>query len=167
MVSEDPRAWAYALQGLDLALQRHDEVRRQRDPARAYSSAVEAVWWVCACDEQLSGDNRRSPYAVKRDADDDGRVVEGLRWVRDRHTHQLPVTSGLVLRDFRGEGPRYVSSAMPVWSTTESVRTDEGHDARKPHLRKAYADHVADRDTLAVLRQAQRWLQRSTWSQGA
>ena len=48
----------------------------QRDPVPTRVPAAEAVWWVCACDEQLSS-SKDDRYVEARNADDDGRTGKG------------------------------------------------------------------------------------------
>lgn len=53
----------------------------------AYAAAGEALFWACVCDEgfeSLLGDR----YANARDQDYEGRVLRGIRWARNRMTHQ-------------------------------------------------------------------------------
>lgn len=157
----DPSAFSYGLQGLDRAITRHSQARQKRDLIGAYVSAAEGVWWICACDEQLSGSRTKGPYALARDSGPDGQVVPGLRWVRDRHSHRLPITTGKDDRGFFDPHPGgvlYIASSQYVWKRVERVRTSDRHDARDPDRRQAYAKYVSERDTLAVLQQAQRWL---------
>lgn len=121
------------------------------------------MWWVCAADEQLSRGKASGTYARDRDEDEDGRVVEGLRWVRDRHSHQLPITTGEDDRGFFDPPPGgmfWIASDDYVWKRVERVRSSPKHEANQPGRRLAYAQHVAEQDTLAVLQRAQRWLRR-------
>lgn len=162
----DPEALRSALEALAPTLERHEQARQARDWLRIYASAAEAVWWLCAVDEHLGGNRKQpTPYARARDADPDGQCIDGLRWVRDRHTHQLPITTGGDTRnmfDTRGRGVIYIASSRAILCRrVEDVRSNAKRDAVQPGLRQRqiYADRVSERDTLAVRRGAQRWLQ--------
>jgi hypothetical protein len=52
-------------------------------------SVAEFVFWACALDERL-GKPDPMAYAKRRNADEHGQVLLGLRYVRDRHLHQWP-----------------------------------------------------------------------------
>ncbi len=51
----------------------------------------EATMWVTALNDQLEAFYGQS-YKTARGQDRFGMVVTGVRWARNRHVHQLPVT---------------------------------------------------------------------------
>ena len=53
------------------------------------------VFWACALDERLCTTD--PAYVARRDADERGQVLLALRFVRDRHTHQVAITTSLEL----------------------------------------------------------------------
>ena len=131
----------------------------------AFASAAETVWWVCAIDEQLDGNggSRRqvTQYARERDADDNGKVIPGLRWVRDRHTHQLPLTTERDETPFlnSGRGVIFISPGF-IWRPTAAIRTSDRNDGRG-----VYEQHIAGRKRSGALYAACRWLQSRTGQQ--
>ena len=90
MTDEIDRALRRGEAGLREAFARYTIARRARLDDHASNAAVEAAMWVTALDdlrEQTSGDVGR--YRARRDADDNGCVVLGLRWVRNHGVHAL------------------------------------------------------------------------------
>jgi hypothetical protein len=51
------------------------------------------VFWACALDERLSEID--PAYEARRDGDEHGQVLPALRFARDRHTHQVAITTSL------------------------------------------------------------------------
>ena len=67
-------------------------------------SVVEFVFWACALDERLS---KTDPaYAAHRDADEHGQILPALRFARDRHTHQVAITTSLEFMFERSSDPK-------------------------------------------------------------
>lgn len=62
------------------------------DAFATWTAAVEAVWWVAALDDLLDEIVGKTAYRAARAADDCGRVVLGLRWLRHLHIHEIAVT---------------------------------------------------------------------------
>jgi hypothetical protein len=160
-----------ALQALDLAFERHGEARPSNSRLAVWASAAECVWWICAIDEQLAGMERpavrsaqqrtrgpASEYEQARDADDRGRCIPGLRWVRDRHSHQLPITSELDDTPFftpaGGAGVLHISAGF-IWRPAEDLPDPED---RHPKRREAYSRHVAGMKTSLPLHMGREWL---------
>ena len=56
----------------------------------AYAAVGEALFWACVCDEGYES-LLATRYTEARTADYEGRVLRGVRWVRNRTTHQRAV----------------------------------------------------------------------------
>ena len=84
------RAMHWAYRAITAAAARGEA---NRDDAFAtWTAAVEAVWWVAALDDLLDTVVGKKEYRPARDADDCGRVVLGLRWLRHLHIHEVAIT---------------------------------------------------------------------------
>jgi hypothetical protein len=68
----------------------------------AGAAVAEFVSWACALDEKMEAD---PAYAARRDADKQGQVLLALRFVRDRHAHQVAVTTSLEIMFERSSDP--------------------------------------------------------------
>jgi hypothetical protein len=88
---DDVHRLKLALIGFRKAKARHEADRTPRDVSQAYISMFEATMWISALDQQLCSFYGGS-YKRARDQDEYGAVVNAVRWARDRHAHQLPVT---------------------------------------------------------------------------
>ena len=75
-------------------------------------SVAEFVFWACALDERLCKTD--SKYAARRDRDEHGHVLRGLRFIRDRHTHQVAVTTSLEFMFERSSDPMAQSIASQL-----------------------------------------------------
>jgi hypothetical protein len=65
-----------------------ERLSRHRSRQDLAAAAIgDFVNWACALDERL--DNTDATYAARRDADDDGRVLPALRFVRDRQKQRM------------------------------------------------------------------------------
>lgn len=76
-----------ALKGFTLARQRYEDYRPHRGVDEAFIPLSEALWWSMSIDEgfvALDGDD----YRQARDADQDGRILRGIRYARNRTGHQ-------------------------------------------------------------------------------
>jgi hypothetical protein len=85
------------------------------DAFATWTAAVEAVWWVAALDDLLDEIVGKTAYRAARAADDCGRVVLGLRWLRHLHIHEIMVTGtgGPKRPFFPPPGASYVLSISP------------------------------------------------------
>ena len=94
-----------------------------------WSAAVEATWWVAALDESFGdkgGFTYTPGYAEVRDRDSAGRTVRAMRWLRNRHAHEITVTGrGGPKPDFYG-GPAdsYVFFISPAnrWKRSSEIK---------------------------------------------
>jgi hypothetical protein len=155
--TDDPATLDMAVKSLALALHRHDEARQRMVLLDAFASAAETVWWICAIDEQLGG--KGSQYAAARDADDAGRYIAGLRWVRNRHTHQLPITTEEDTTPFfASRGADYLLFVSPgfIWRPSVDIRGNPDRDDR----REIYDELMAGIKTSLPLHNACAWLER-------
>jgi len=71
----------------------------------------EATMWVTAINDQLDVLYGTS-YREARDQDRYGIVVPGVRWARNRHAHQLPVTLDEDQTPFFGGGKGIISLSV-------------------------------------------------------
>jgi hypothetical protein len=160
---DDITTLSWALAALRSANERHRAIREQFDGDDAvvrpvvYASLAEATWWISALDERLSR-HHRPGYATLRDKHDLGGAVRGVRWARDRHSHQLGHTTGGDDRGFhdpeRG-GVLYISRGFTWRPAAEIAAAEPGFDFRK--RRDDYEAHVAGRSSLQPLARAAGW----------
>ncbi|MGW1617767.1 hypothetical protein [Streptomyces sp. NPDC002172] len=87
-MTEPPDMLSVALHGFHLARQRYlNDLGSGHPEEQLIISAMEVIYWSCTLDEQLE---RRDP--VYRDSGEYGRsVMKGVRYARNRGTHQLPM----------------------------------------------------------------------------
>lgn len=88
---EETHALSLALKAFRASKQRHRACWEDRNLDDSYITLVEALTWICAIDEQHVAFFGNS-YTVARNADESGSIIPGVRWARDRHLHQLPIT---------------------------------------------------------------------------
>jgi hypothetical protein len=108
---DERKALRWALAALRTALEKHEAARhRPLNEAAwvaAFSSMAEASCWIAALDECLCtyhdgglGKKGSGHFAGLRNANDRGKYIEGLLWARDRHMHQLGLTTARDTSDF-------------------------------------------------------------------
>jgi len=160
-----------AVIGLRAGLQRCLSAYRDTIPNQELAAAAIAdfVNWACALDERL--DNTDATYAARRDADDDGRVLPALRFVRDRQRHQLAVTSSLVfLIQWPEKNPKpAVTRTRIYWRPVDGLtEPNNGHDAiiRYVTLRAAYEDQLEGREPPLAMAAAIRFLSQEVDARG-
>lgn len=167
--TETRRALGWTMRAFGVAWERVHE--HDTSAFHTWTAAVEAVWWLVAIDEALDG--QIGPrYRAVRDQDDDGRVMQGLRWLRHQHAHQVVVTgSGGPMVDAFGrdrpDGPEpgvalYLSPDY-CWRTAEAICGEDGKDRAD---RAAYEAHVAGRPLQTPLLRASDWLNRAAVASG-
>lgn len=135
-----------------------DSARRKRLLSCAVA-ATEALHWACALDEQLGRDD--AGYKTRRDAGDEGRVLPGLRHVRDKAMHQVVVGTSEDTRSFfkPRRGVLHIASSFPIWTPTAILPSPaKGH--HHPQREKSYDDFVAERGAWKPLFEALRFLTR-------
>lgn len=155
----DSEAWAFGLRGLRDACQRHEVAQECRDLSAAYVSGVEGVWWVSTLDEALGGNtSKANDYKHARDADPNGLVVLGLRWLRNRHSHQLPLTAAFDDTPFFGSGRGIIALSKGFyWRPSDEIDPERIRMDR----RDIYDAHVAGNNSGKSLALALRWLEQA------
>lgn len=167
--ADDPDALGVGLQALNAAMDRLETAAPSRDLPSVFAAAAEAVWWICSLDENLNGgDNKTTTeYAEARDAEhSDGRCIPGLRWVRDRHTHQMFLSSrwnpDFYLDPRPGAGMYVPAGGLVVWRLAELIypqgQVPEQRRKRDARLRPVYVECVQDSAIVEPLQRATRWL---------
>lgn len=130
------------------------------------TSAVDFTNRACALEERLreTAPDGEPAFQQRRDADADGVVLEGLRFVRDRHMHQLVLSAVRDSADFFGTFPPQLSAGI-VWRSVVEIPepADASRRTKKYSVRRtAYEDHLQNRPTWLALRSALRWLTAET-----
>jgi hypothetical protein len=127
------------------------------------------VNWACALDERLDQSDRT--YAARRAADDDGRVLPALRFVRDRQRHQLAVTSTLVFMvQWSDLNPKpAITRTRIYWRPLEGITEPvNGHETihRYVTLRAAYEEQLEGREPPLAMAAALRFLSQEVDARG-
>lgn len=150
--------WSY--NNMFAAFRRHESSRK--DAAGAWAAAVESVWWALTIDESLERAIGKNPYRASRNADRYGQVVDGLRWLRNRHAHEVVVTmSGPPARNFLDPPPGgivYITRSLR-WKPSEGIHAVDprAKDAPGRTLQESYDLHVANRSVAATTDAAANW----------
>jgi hypothetical protein len=127
------------------------------------------VNWACALDERL--DNTNATYAARRDADDDGRVLPALRFVRDRLRHRMAVTSSLVfLVQWSDMNPKpAITRTRIYWRPLDGLTEPiDGHEpiSRYVTLRAVFEDQLEGREPPLAMAAALRCLGQEVEARG-
>jgi hypothetical protein len=125
-------------------------------------TAVNFMDWACALDELFAGPDRKdhrptdrqADYRVRRAADRRGPLLVGLRYVRDRHMHQVVVSagSGFQVR-FGGEAPPTIGPDA-LWRKADDIGdATDGRQTKEPYLsrRAAYVERMEWQSTQSTL----------------
>jgi hypothetical protein len=119
-------------------------------------SVVEFVNWACALDDLLRSTD--STYKHRRDQDEYGRlIIPALQFVRDRHMHQVVVSSNLVFTlGFSSDEsvPPALTAAKIYWRPVDEIRepTDGRQDTPVYQARRAaYVEHLERREPPLAL----------------
>jgi hypothetical protein len=160
-----------AVIGLRAGLQLCLSAYRSTIPDQELAAAAigDFVKWACALDERL--DNTDEGYAARRDADDDGRVLPALHFVRDRLRHRMVVTSSLVfLVQWSDVSPKpAITRTRLYWRPLEGLPEPLlGHEAiiRYVNLRAVYEDQLEGREPLLAMAAALRFLSQEVEARG-
>jgi hypothetical protein len=153
---DDVHRLKLALIGFRLAKSRHEADRTARDVSRAYISMFEATIWTSALDQQLCTFYGGS-YKRARDQDECGVVVNAVRWARDRHAHQLPVTLNEDPTPFLGGNffPLKLSLGVRWREFSELPPAEERY--RNPAGELAYRKHLEGHNSGKTLEKCDRW----------
>lgn len=158
-IAERPEAMALAHRGLTGATWRTLDSARRKHLLSCAVAATEALHWACALDEQLS--KEVAGYDSRRDQDDEGRVLPGLRHLRDRAMHQDIVGTAQDTRSFYKprRGLFHIASSFPIWTPAAALpRPAKGH--HHAERESAYEECVAERGAWKPLFEALRFLTR-------
>jgi hypothetical protein len=126
-------------------------------------SVVEFVVWACVLDERLLKTDPK--YAARRDADEHGQVLPALRFARDRHMHQVAVTTSLEIMFERSDpnGPADRITVTNRWRPLDGITEPTGRRLRDPEYiarRDAYERRLEGRWPGLALRSALDFLNR-------
>ena len=83
---DDDAAFRRGQVGLREAMARFEQTLQVQLIDHTAIAAAEATLWACSLDELRW---TRDGYEQARDADLDGRVLNGLRWARNQGAHQI------------------------------------------------------------------------------
>jgi hypothetical protein len=158
-IADRPEAMALAHRGLTGASWRTLDAARRKQLLSCAVAATEALHWACSLDEQLGKDD--TGYAARRAPDDEGRVLPGLRHVRDRAMHQVVVGTSQDTRSFYKprRGVLHIASSYPIWTPRSTLpKPAKGH--HHPDRENSYEDYVAERGAWKPLFEALRFLTR-------
>lgn len=174
----DPAAVRLAVLAMRNAYGRHWQARSDHDRDAIATTAVDFLSWACSLDGLLRDTTARLGFATEeaaqdaykahRDADEEGRVVPGLRHVRDRHMHQVIVSTVLDRAKFFGRFPPQLSSGT-VWRPVEELGEPSAKIQKRPDYwpqREAYRLHLQNRPPWVSLRAALRWITREVEGRG-
>jgi hypothetical protein len=157
--SDDIQRLRFALIAFREAKSRHAVARQASDVPQAYISIVEATMWCTALDQQLCWFYGGS-YKTARDEDEYGAVLNAVRWARDRHVHQLPVTLDNHQVPFFGGKffPLAISIGVRWRKASELPLADSRY--RNDVGEMAYKAHLEGRNSAATLNMCDRWFER-------
>jgi hypothetical protein len=133
-------------------------------------SAVDFANWASALDERLrvTAATDAERYRHDRDANPDGRVIGGIRFVRDRHMRQVVVSAVPDSADFFAAFPPQLSLGI-VWRNVDELPEPDGRGRTNKHYerqRDAYHHHMQGKPTWVTLAAAARWLSAEVESRG-
>jgi hypothetical protein len=122
------------------------EGRLATDPAEALLPIIEALNWATTLDERLAADKGTPPSLdwTWRDKHEQGRVMRGVRFVRNRVHHQWATALYLDLRG--AELPMPLPAPLFEWRWRS--RLPPGHDN---HGEDDYRDHLAEHPARRTL----------------
>jgi hypothetical protein len=164
---------ATAVAGLRGAYDRYVHAHREPVPMHeeAALAVAEFVNNACALDEMLGG-LKATPYAARRDAGKDGRVLPALRFVRDRAMHQVALAAGMqfIIRfsDHESTPPALTGASMYWRPLTEIRQPTDGRETTPEYKKRqaAYQDQLVGRDPVVALSAALRFLTEEVRTQG-
>lgn len=166
------REIATAIIGLRDAFKRCMDAYRDLIPNHAIAgvSVAEFVFWACALDERLS-ETDRAAYEARRDGDQHGQVLAALRFTRDRHTHQVAITTSLEFtfeRSSDSDSPDLLQ-LKTRWRPLDGITKPTGHFATTHGYRTglaAYKEHLEGQKPVLALRAALDFLNREVAARG-
>jgi hypothetical protein len=127
------------------AVARTEAAREKRDSDFVFVGYVETTMWATALDDLLTAMDPE--YVRRRDVDEGGQALRGLRWARNQGVHQLVALHKM------SEGRTYPLTyprryVEPVW-----LARAETAPLAKPQRQneQAYDDHIAGRTVSSTL----------------
>lgn len=137
-----------ALLGFHGAVSRFDRAAGAVDQHRAFIAASEALWWALTLDERF---RQYEWYRSLREGDQDGAVLQGMAYARNRTTHALPMT----IRAADVYSDTYQDSFLViVWRDLEDL-PEPAPEHRQG--RRQYAALLAGREVARSLHSAALW----------
>lgn len=154
---EQIRAWTWSKRAVGEAWGRCGN--NSGDSFKTWTAAVEGVWWVLALDEELFA-HLGHPYAEARSTDPCGQIVRGMKWLRNRHAHEIMITGhGGVKKPFFGTpGSIVFISPSNRWKTSTAINPQR--DETPEEYRERYDEHLAGLPLDHSLYQATIWFDR-------
>lgn len=136
---------------------------RRHSVETAYAPAAEALFWTSVCDEGYEAMLGETVYRNSRDADTDGSVVLGVRWARDRMTHQRAL---VVEKNYGSElGSMVVGRA--VLGTVDHMKWALAGDippGRSKAGQEIYKEKLQGRAVSETIEACRRWFNSETLS---
>jgi hypothetical protein len=129
-------------------------------------SVVEFVFWACALDERLQKTDPK--YAARRDDDEHGQVLPALRFTRDRHTHQVAITTAVEFMFERSSEPK-VLRIRTRWRPLDGItEPTDGNEKMGGYIvrRAAYEKHLEGRKPAVAMSDALDFLNREVAARG-
>lgn len=131
---------ALALDGFYDAQERNSALRLTSSPSQLYASTVECVFWASTLDEQLR--EKWSGYEALKAQHLVGRLMPGVRYVRNLKTHSLPMTMATIPGTiYPVVYPR--AGAEVVWLALENLPAPKRTTRYTPEQQASYAEHLA------------------------
>jgi hypothetical protein len=133
-------------------------------------AVAEFVFWACALDERLK--NADPGYKTRRDRDEQGQVLLALRFTRDRHTHQMAITTTLEIAFERFSDVDGRADLMKIgnrWRRLDALpKATGGHQNRRdyPGQEAACKKHLEGRWPGLAMRDARDFLNREVAARG-
>ncbi|MBC7594728.1 MAG: hypothetical protein H7288_12440 [Kineosporiaceae bacterium] len=140
--------------GLARAIQRYDAAKASaaHDRDDLLIPCLEALWWARALDEHLDAGD----YRARRDANEAGRVLGGIRWARNRGNHDFtPVLEWQDGLTWPATWP--VNWGDYKWVSTEDLAVTGRSGKDRPGM-QAYTAHPSGQPVQNALYQTEIWL---------
>ncbi|OXM70795.1 MULTISPECIES: hypothetical protein [Amycolatopsis] len=156
--AKESRLVQLAVRALQDALRR---LRLERyDVDKAYAPTGETLFWLGSCDEGLQ-DLLGDRYRAARQGDPEGQLIAGIRWARNRMTHQRAIViqrnHGSELGTWiLGQGRLGTRDEM-YWAPADGVPADPRYDRG----RDVYEDQLAGQPVIPTAEATVRWIQKA------
>jgi hypothetical protein len=118
----------------------------EQDAVEAFAPATEVLWWACALDERLA--EMDPTYKQRRQADQDGRLLAGVRWARNRANHQLGLVTASRPAGAYGGGAYgtfpYGGGSFIAWASAASIPVGSNERGRDVYEARMQGHRVAE-----------------------